>query len=144
MLKILEDDWPACVPWVKFHMGLVQESLGPLPDIFVAKEGDEIVGGYAMSVKNILGSDQWGLWLSATYVVPQFRRQKLNASLIEDARRRGGSLGFDKLYLASEYESIQFYEKYGFRLVSPDVCTCGERTQMMEIATLTPNLGQSA
>ena len=100
MLESLENHWPACMPWIKKHMAQVLQTKGPLPDAYIAVEGDKVVGG-----------------------------------------RRGGELGFGKIYLATEHTN--YYEKYGFYTIGPDACAWGEPTQMFENTTL-PGYGKTA
>ena len=68
--------------------------------------------------------------------LPAFRGKHLSPILIEHARRRGGALGYDKIYLATEHTN--YYEKYGFYTIGPDACAWGEPTQMFENTTLPP------
>lgn len=67
---------------------------------------------------------------------PKFRGEHLSPILIDHARRQGGTLGYEKIYLASEH--CNYYEKYGFYTIGPDACAWGEPTQMFENTTLPP------
>ena len=141
MLESLENHWPACMPWIKKHMAQVLQTKGPLPDAYIAVEGDKVVGGYTLAIKEILWSKKKGLWIATLYVDPAFRGKHLSPILIDHARRRGGELGFGKIYLATEHTN--YYEKYGFYTIGPDACAWGEPTQMFENTTL-PGYGKTA
>lgn len=134
MLESLENHWPACMPWIKKHMEQVMATKGPLPDAYIAVENGAVVGGYTLAIKTILYSEKKGLWIATLYVDPAYRGQHLSPQIIAHARRRGGELGFEKIYLASEH--CNYYEKYGFYVIGPDACAWGEPTQMFENTTL--------
>lgn len=136
MLESLERHWPACMPWIKKHMGRVLAEAGPIPDAYIAVDHGQVVGGYTLAIKQILYSEAEGLWIATLYVDPKFRGQHLSPILIDHARRRGGELGYEKIYLASEH--CNYYEKYGFYTIGPDACAWGEPTQMFENTTLPP------
>ena len=136
MLESLEAHWNACMPWIEKHMKAVLETEGPIPDAFIAVEDGKIVGGYTLAIKQILYSRAEGLWIATLYMDPAYRGKHLSHVLIDHARRRGGELGFDKIYLASEH--VNYYEKYGFYTIGPDACAWGEPTQMFENTTLPP------
>lgn len=139
MLTSLRDHWPACMPWIKKHMQTVLETVGPIPDAYIAVENGQVVGGYTLAIKEILYSEDVGLWIATLYVAPEFRGKHLSPVLIDHARRRGGELGYEKIYLASEHSN--YYEKYGFYTIGPDACAWGEPTQMFENTTLPPAKG---
>ena len=142
MLESLEAHWPACMPWIKKHMRTVLEEEGPIPDAFIAVEDGKIVGGYTLAIKELLYETETGLWIATLYMDPAFRGKHLSPILIEHARRRGGALGYDKIYLASEHTN--YYEKYGFYTIGPDACAWGEPTQMFENTTLPPEREEQA
>ncbi len=141
MLESLSNHWPTCMPWIRKHMEQVLQTAAPLPEAYIAVEEDAVVGGYTLAIKEILWSQKKGLWIATLYVDPAFRGKHLSPILIEHARRRGGELGFAKIYLASEH--CNYYEKYGFYTIGPDACAWGEPTQMFENTTL-PGLGGKA
>lgn len=143
MLESLEAHWPACMPWIKKHMEKVLADEGPVPDAWIAVEDGKIVGGYTLAIKELLYSQDRGLWIATLYMDPAFRGKHLSPILIEHARRRGGELGYEKIYLATEHTN--YYEKYGFYTIGPDACAWGEPTQMFENTTLPPKKeGQAA
>lgn len=136
LLTSLEEHWPACMPWIKKHMEQVLRTGGPMPDAYIAVEGDKVVGGYTLAYKEILWSQDTGLWIATLYMAPAFRGRHLSPVLIDHARRRGWELGEEKIYLASEHTN--YYEKFGFHTIGPDACAWGEPTQMFEADTLPP------
>ena len=138
MLESLEEHWPTCMPWIKKHMKTVLETGGPIPDAYIAVEDGKIVGGYTLAIKELLYSQDRGLWIATLYMDPAFRGKHLSPILIEHARRRGGELGYEKIYLATEHTN--YYEKYGFYTIGPDACAWGEPTQMFENTTLPPKV----
>ena len=138
MLESLEAHWNACMPWIEKHMKAVLETEGPIPDAYIAVEDGKIVGGYTLAIKELLYSKERGLWIATLYMDPAYRGKHLSPVLIEHAPRRGGALGYDKIYLASEH--VNYYEKYGFYTIGPDACAWGEPTQMFENTTLPPKV----
>ena len=101
MLESLENHWPACMPWIQKHMEQVRQTDAPLPDAYIAVEKGKVVGGYTLAVKEILWSEDKGLWIATLYVDPAFRGRHLSPVLLAHARRQGGRLGFERIYLAS-------------------------------------------
>lgn len=63
MLESLENHWPACMPWIQKHMEQVRQTDAPLPDAYIAVEKGKVVGGYTLAVKEILWSEDKGLWM---------------------------------------------------------------------------------
>lgn len=114
----------------------------PLPDAYIAVEKGKVVGGYTLAVKEILWSEDKGLWVATLYVDPAFRGRHLSPVLLAHARRQGGRLGFEKIYLATEHSN--YYEKYGFFPIGPDACAWGEPTRMFENTTLPPKVRRIA
>ena len=68
MLESLENHWPACMPWIQKHMKQVRQTDAPLPDAYIAVEKGKVVGGYTLAVKEILWSEDKGLWIATLYV----------------------------------------------------------------------------
>ena len=68
MLESLENHWPACMPWIQKHMEQVCQTDAPLPDAYIAVEKGKVVGGYTLAVKEILWSEDKGLWIATLYV----------------------------------------------------------------------------
>ena len=93
-------------------------------------------------MKEILWSEDKGLWIATLYVAPAFRGRHLSPVLLAHARRQGGRLGFERIYLASEHSN--YYEKYGFFPIGPDACAWGEPTRMFENTTLPPKVRRIA
>ena len=142
MLESLENHWPACMPWIQKHMEQVRQTDAPLPDAYIAVEKGKVVGGYTLAVKEILWSEDKGLWIATLYVDPAFRGRHLSPVLLAHARRQGGRLGFERIYLASEHSN--YYEKYGFFPIGPVACAWGEPTRMFENTTLPPKVRRIA
>ena len=126
MLDSLEEHWPACMPWIKKHMETVLRSSGPIPDAYIAVEKGQVVGGYTLAIKQILYSEEEGLWIATLYVDPKFRGEHLSPILIDHARRQGGALGYEKIYLASEHcnlpwqsnRPLELREVIGYEIIS--------------------------
>ena len=87
MLESLENHWPACMPWIQKHMEQVRQTDAPLPDAYIAVEKGKVVGGYTLAVKEILWSEDKGLWIATLYVDPAFRGRHLSPVLLAHARR---------------------------------------------------------
>ena len=105
------------MPWIKKHMRTVLETKGPIPDAYIAVENGQVAGGYTLAVKEVLSREDTGLWIATLYMAPGFRGRHLSPVLMDHARRRGGELGYEKIYLASEHTN--YYEKYGFHTIGP-------------------------
>jgi GNAT superfamily N-acetyltransferase len=143
LLDSLSTHWTVYMPMLKLQLERVLASPGPLPDAFVAVEGNQAAGAYLLTIRDIPGSDQPGLWVTTPYLDPDFRGQGRIAILLDHARRWGGTLGFKKIYLASE--RTDYCQKNGFRVVGPGTCVWGDPTQIFESETLPPtSMGQTA
>ena len=123
-------------------MEKVLRTKGPLPEAYIAVEGDRVVGGYTLAIQEILWSKKKGLWIATLYVDPAFRGRHLSPVLLDHARRRGWELGFPRIYLASEHSN--YYEKFGFHTIGPDASDWGEPTRMFEHTTLPGPYGRTA
>ena len=134
LLSSLEKHWIVCMPWIRKHIERVMQSAGPLPEAVVATIDDKVAGSYTLDVKPILAKNDFGLWVPTLYIDPAFRRQNLSPVFIDHARRLGGKLGFETIHLASEH--VNFYEKFGFYNIGPDVCALGDPTQLFENTTI--------
>lgn len=71
-------------------MEQVCQTDAPLPDAYIAVEKGKVVGGYTLAVKEILWSEDKGLWIATLYVDPAFRGRHLSPVLLAHARRQGG------------------------------------------------------
>lgn len=136
LLRDLRKHWPGSLPWVKRHMQTVLETEGPLPEAYIAVENGRVAGGYTLAIQTIPPGEAEGLWMPTLYMVPAFRGQHLSQVLIDHARRRGGALGYDRLYLATEHTN--YYEKYGFHTIGPETDAWDDPTQLFENTTLPP------
>ena len=136
MLESLEAHWNPCMPWIKKHMERVLQTGEPVPDAWIAVEDGKVVGGYTLAIKDLLAAGETGLWIATLYVDPAFRGRHLSPVIIAHARRRGGELGYEKIYLATEH--VNYYEKFGFRPFGPDFCALGDPTQLYVNTTLPP------
>jgi GNAT superfamily N-acetyltransferase len=143
LLDSLREHWTSYMPTLKLQLERILDSPGPLPDAFVAVEEEQVAGAYLLTIRDIPGSDQPGLWITTPYLDPAFRGQGKFAHVLTHARRWGGTLGFEKIYLASE--RTHYCEEHGFRVIGPGTCVWGDPTQVFESETLPPTtMGQTA
>ncbi|MEG2000232.1 MAG: GNAT family N-acetyltransferase [Evtepia sp.] len=133
VLETLAENWWGCMPWTKKHIAECMTD-APLPETYVMLEDNKLVGMYTLLKKEILCSTEVGLWIGTLYICPEARGRSLSGYIMEDAEIRGAELGEEKIYLASDH--VQFYEKFGFKRIGPDLCAWGEPTQMYEHDTI--------
>ena len=93
---------------------------------------DDVCIGTASLVKNDHSFLEYTPWLSALYVDPTYRGQKVAAKLIERVKEISKELGYKELYLRTEFAS-EYYRKRGWTFVEskldehnlvPDVFKC--------------------
>ena len=127
ILEDMSENWWECLTWTR---GDIEKSLkaSTIPNTFVAFENGEYIGMYTLLVKNLLFSEETGLWIGTLYITPKARDKHLSPILLEHAERMGGALGYDLIYLASDH--VNYYEKFGFKESGPDLCIWGEPTKM--------------
>ena len=135
ILEDMAEYWWECLTWTRGHM---QQSLKAvtIPDTYIAFENGEYIGMYTLLVKNLLFSEETGLWVGTLYITPKARGNHFSPVLLEHAERMGGLLGYDEVYLASDH--VNLYEKFGFQESGPDLCIWGEPTKMYVHDTIHP------
>lgn len=112
-------------------MEQVCQTDAPLPDAYIAVEKGKVVGGYTLAVKEILWSEDKGLWLPPSMWTLRFGAGISALSCLLMPAGRAGRLGFERIYLATEHSN--YYEKYGFSPLGPDACAWGEPTGCLKI-----------
>lgn len=80
--------------------------------VFVALEGDCILGYCTLSENDCIPDVPYTPYISYLFVGEQFRGNRLSQKLIDFVMEYTKKLGFSKLYLVSDH--VNLYEKYGF------------------------------
>jgi len=115
---------------IDFFKSIVNHSLSKenLPQTFVAMDGDVPVGTIGLWRCDMVSRQDLFPWLSALYVIPEYRKkgigEKLQVNLIEHAK----SLEFENLYLYTDIEG--YYEKTGWEYIDKGITYSGEYDQI--------------
>ena len=85
----------------------------PLPRWYImVDDEDNIIGCGGLLINDFISRMDLGPWISSLYVEENLRGQSLGAKLLEYIENDAKTVGFDKVYLATDH--VGLYEKYGF------------------------------
>ena len=101
----------------------------------VFDEEDEIIGGCGLIQNDFVDRTDLFPYLCALFVEKKARGHALGAKLLENARREGLKLGFDKLYLCTDH--TKYYEKYGWQYIATGNHPWGGTSRIYEAPTNT-------
>ena len=87
----------------------------PVPQWYLATEGDAIVGGLGVIENDFHDRKDLSPNVCAVYVEQAHRRQGVAGALLGSACEDMAELGVDALYLLTDHTS--FYERYGWRFL---------------------------
>lgn len=85
---------------------------GPVPQWYLAMEGDRIVGGLGVIENDFHDRPDLTPNVCAVYVEPDRRRRGVAGALLDGARADMKARGVSVLYLLTDHDS--FYERYGW------------------------------
>jgi len=95
-----------------FYKDCIERSLdtdSDLPRFFVALQGEEIIGSYAILRSDLNSRQDLFPWLACLFVEKKYRGQNLGIVLQNHAKQYMKTLGYEKLYLCTEIDG--YYEK---------------------------------
>ena len=105
----------------------------PLPRWYLLTDGSEIIGCAGLITNDFISRMDLWPWLAAVIVEEEYRGNALGSVLIRHAREHAASLGFDRLYLATDH--IGYYEKYGFSYIADGYHPWGESSRIYRADT---------
>jgi predicted N-acetyltransferase YhbS len=79
---------------------------------------DALPVGTASLLAHDVGTEQWpklSPWLAAVYVVPEYRRRRIGAALVNAIAEQSGAMGTEVLYLLTT-EREDFYSQLGWKI----------------------------
>ena len=85
---------------------------GPVPQWFVAVDGERIIGGLGLIENDFHDRKDLTPNVCALFVEPEYRGQGIAGQLLNTVCREMNKLGVDTLYLLTDHDS--FYERYGW------------------------------
>jgi len=100
---------------VMFYKDCILHSLDPknaLPKFYLALDGDNIAGSYALLVNDINSRQDLMPWFACLFVEPDYRGQALGFMLQNHGITEAREKGFGQLYLSTDLEN--YYEKNGW------------------------------
>lgn len=80
--------------------------------LFVALDGDNIIGFCSFMKEDYYPENKYSPWISSIFVDERVRGNRVSHKLIEYAEKYAKEYGFDKVYIPSNM--IGFYEKCGY------------------------------
>lgn len=86
-----------------------------IPQTFIALFENEIVGTFSLWNNEKVYTQDLRPWFSCLYVKEEYRNQGLARHLQNFATQKTKELGYDTLYLITEYDN--FYEKFGWEYI---------------------------
>ncbi|MDF2717651.1 MAG: hypothetical protein K0R28_4576 [Paenibacillus sp.] len=126
--------WPAVKNAV---IPQLEESLATsnaLPLTFLVLKYDRIIGFYQLIEQEYPVRKDLSPWIAPLFIDKSERGQALGAMLLQHARKTAGQLGYEKVYLTTDY--IRYYEKYGFREIGLSNFEWGRPSKIYEHDTL--------
>lgn len=115
---------------IEFFKSILDHSLDKnnLPQTFVAMKNNMPIGTIGIWRCDMVSRQDLYPWLSALYVLPEYRNKgigkKLQNKLIDYAKE----LGYEKLYLYTDIEG--YYEKNGWEFLDKGITYSGEYDQI--------------
>lgn len=104
-------DWHGILPWLKEMTARC--GTDTLPIVILAYDGENMVGFFVISDKELLKDDlPYSPWLGILMVFDRFRGKGYSPIMIEESCKVTAEAGFSMLYLATEH--IRYYERYSF------------------------------
>lgn len=100
-----------------FYEDCISHSLNAtidLPKFYLALEGDEIIGSYALLTNDLISRQDLMPWFACLFVNEEFRKKGIAEKLLAHGLDQAAKKGFNNLYLSSDLEN--FYERKGWRL----------------------------
>lgn len=81
--------------------------------IFALVENEKVISYCTLSQKDCVEDDSLYPWIGFVFTMEEYRGHRYSEVIIKHALEKASSLGFDKVYLATDH--IGLYEKYGFQ-----------------------------
>jgi len=101
-----------------------------LPIWYVLMDGETIIGCAGLITNDFISRMDLCPWLCSLYIEKKYRKKSLGALLISQIKEDVGKMGFNKLYLCTDFTG--YYEKYGFSYVGDGYHPWGERSRIYE------------
>ena len=120
----------------KFYEDAMQQSCktrSDLPRFYLALQGEQIVGSYALLRADLVSRQDLYPWFGCLFVLPEFRGQKLGASLLAHAAAECKKKGYKKLYLCTNLDG--YYEKYQWKFLADTYHVDGSKIKVYEKET---------
>ncbi len=114
----------------EFFYSIVSHSMDKtnLPQTFVALENGKPIGTIGLWRCDMVSRQDLYPWLSALYVLPEFRNKSVGKQLQDHILNYALKLGYEKLYLYTDIEN--YYEKNGWELIDKGITYSGEYDQI--------------
>lgn len=90
-----------------------------IPTIYVALDGDELLGSVSLVEHDMSTHCDLTPWLSGTFVKPERRGQGVASALVRQAVHSASEMGISRLYLYT-YPARGLYEKLGWQPLVED------------------------
>lgn len=93
----------------------------PLPTALVAHDESGYLGSAFLIACDLEEREQYEPWIAAVWVDEGRRKQGVGRSLVEEAARVAGKLGYRVVYICCHQESEAFYQAFGWTVVERNV-----------------------
>lgn len=112
---------------------LVKSSIGKIPFILIAFDGDDFLGSAALFQNDLDSMPELRPWLAGVFVEEAFRGQRIASKLVKRILAEANKLGFDKIYLHTETAS-GLYQKLGCKKICDTKNDKGEPTTVFVLS----------
>ena len=110
-----------------------ENSFSEWESMFVAMDGDKIVGHASFMKTDYYPLPNIFPWISTIFVTEEYRGYRISGKLIDFINEYAKEIGFDKTYIPTDY--IGLYEKYGYNYVK-DIVNYGNGTDRLYVKKL--------
>ena len=102
------------IPEEAYHESMADclKASGPVPQWFVARDGERIIGGLGVIENDFHDRKDLSPNVCAVFVEPEYRGQGIAGALLSFVCKEMKALGLDTLYLLTDHDS--FYERCGW------------------------------
>lgn len=101
------------------HGYLARVQTVSIPKCFIVLHNFQPVGMVSLKTKDLETHKEYGPWLSALYIIPQYRSRGIATKLIDYIRQYAQGLQYKELYLFTDFSNnkklTEFYKKRGWK-----------------------------
>lgn len=99
-----------------------------LPRFYIAVDGDEVVGSYAILRSDLNSRQDLEPWLACLHITPELRGRRLGSLLQNHAIEQARQIGYEQIYLCTGLNT--YYEKNNWEFIGHGYSLNGDQTRI--------------